>query len=282
MLTKDFFEDYPLYRKLDFEVDYYQSRILNIPKPAINMYCPQCKSIQTFNMENEYDELVERSTLIWNNIFRSFYECSACHKSYYLFFIEFQLIDKIEKQVDGGVQNLFQGFVRKVGQTPRWEIIKDPALLELLGKHTDFYTKGLVNESENYGIGAYAYFRRITEDVISDLLSSIEELIEEKDREKYTKALEKVKVSHIAEEKIDLVKDLLPSSLKINGINPLKILHSALSEGIHNKTEEECLALAETIEETLIYLLHQIKNKKEESKRFTGLLEKLQKKAGKS
>jgi hypothetical protein len=39
----------------------------------------------------------------------------------------------------------------------------------------------------------------------------------------------------------------MPQILLINGHNPLTLLHSALSGGLHDQSDEECLALATSI-----------------------------------
>ena len=43
------------------------------------------------------------------------------------------------------------------------------------------------------------------------------------------------------------VKDAIPQALLINGHNPLTLLHSALSEGLHNQTDEYCLEIANSV-----------------------------------
>ena len=40
-------------------------------------------------------------------------------------------------------------------------------------------------------VGSYAYFRRITENIIDELLQSVSVLIEQEDKEKYQEALER-------------------------------------------------------------------------------------------
>ena len=39
----------------------------------------------------------------------------------------------------------------------------------------------------------------------------------------------------------------MPESLLINGHSPILLLHSALSEGLHAQTDEQCLELAEAL-----------------------------------
>lgn len=133
----------------------------------------------------------------------------------------------------------------------------------------------MVCESQGYGIGAYAYYRRIIESIIDSLLDSIADLIVEGEKQRYLKALEKTKKTTIAQEKIDLVKDLLPEILRPDGMNPLNLLHTTLSEGLHAKTDDECLEIAGSIREILIFFVNRILQTKQTSKKFTTSMRKL-------
>lgn len=274
MPHKKFLEKYPLYREFNIKCvkDYYfcDEFLVDLPKPAINMFCKVCNSNQTFNMMNDYNELEEKGidARAVGTIVRAYYKCSSCGESEQYFFIKF--LRKVDKK-----KKISCLYAKKVGQTPPWSIEPDEVLEELLGKHADYYKKGLICESQNYGIGAYAYFRRITEDIIDNLLDSISDLIEPSEEEKYKKALQKTKKTKRTEDKIDLVKDLLPLSLKPEGMNPLKTLHSALSVGIHSKTDEECMEQAEIIRNVLVFLVNQILKTKEDKKKFTDRMRKL-------
>ena len=73
-------------------------------------------------------------------------------------------------------------YMEKIGQYPGWNIEMDKELEKMLGEHTKYYKRGLICESQSYGIGAYAYFRRITEDIIDELLESILGLVEEDEK----------------------------------------------------------------------------------------------------
>lgn len=44
-----------------------------------------------------------------------------------------------------------------------------------------------------------------------------------------------------------MAKDAIPESLLINGHNPILLLHSALSEGVHAQTDEQCLEIAGSV-----------------------------------
>lgn len=234
-----------------------------IVKPAVNFFCPICKSQQTYNMSNDFES---DGLNFMGKIYEAVYRCAGCNANTRTFFVY------ISGKKDGDEMKMY---MEKVGQYPSWTIELDKELENILGKHADFYKKGLINESQSYGIGAYAYFRRITEEIIDKLLDSITDLIEEKDREAYAEALEKTKKTRNTQEKIDLVKDLLPTSLKPEEMNPLGVLHSALSEGLHNGTDEECMEKAEIIRNILVFLVNRTIRMKSESSEFTDGMKKL-------
>lgn len=165
--------------------------------------------------------------------------------------------------------------VMKVGQYPQWRPVINKNLTKLLNNHIENYTKGLSCEQEGYGIGAFAYYRRIIEEIIDELLDSLTDLLSEEEKQRYNEALKDVKKEHSAEKKIEIVKDLLPASLRPNNINPLSILHSNLSKGLHNKPEDECLEIAITVREALIFLVDQVIRHKEDFKQFATAMRKL-------
>ena len=212
MPNKQFLEEHPLYKKFKFDKGKIYFHMLD--QPAIHMKCETCKSDQTFNMVNHYED-DQKSTLSVgvpcnDTIVRLDYECQSCKRFHRYFLIYFS-------------SNL--DYICKTGQYPAWEISIDKNLEKMLGEHAPIFKKGLVCESQGYGIGAFSYYRRITEEIIDQLLDSIGELIDKSEKEKYNEALQKTKSTRVAQEKIDLVKDLLPKSLRPDNMNPLGVLH---------------------------------------------------------
>ncbi|MDP4010099.1 MAG: hypothetical protein Q8P53_03940 [Candidatus Shapirobacteria bacterium] len=288
MPNKKFLEEYPLYRRFDFEIEKIWStnyttggtRISQLPKPAINLECPICKSIQTFNMVNEYFDDSDLKKKYNSPAFVSFqlnYFCSCCKAFHYEFFVDFGVTRKIDKDKNEIWTN---GWVRKIGQKPEWSIEIDSQVQKFINEENILlFKKGLICESQSYGIGAYSYYRRIVESIIDDLLKEIEELIPDGDEKKeYLIAFEKTKKEIIAANKISLVKDLIPKVLLIDDVNPLAVLYSAVSDGLHNRTDEECLNIAETIRECLSFLIIQIYSSKNSKKQFTDRIKTLLKK----
>lgn len=276
MPNKEFLEKYPLYKRYNFEPreSWNKFNIEELPRPAINMYCKGCESIQTYNAtdESKYEQPYK---FINDNIFRLQYICTGCYKDvreFMLQFKEWSVWDEKKKE------HIYYLQVQKVGQYPAWSIEMDKELENMIGDHAEYYKRGLICESQSYGIGAYAYFRRVTEDVIDDLLESILDLVEEEEKKEYKEKLEEVRKEKIAEKKINLVKDLLPKSLQVDGMNPLKELYGVLSEGIHDKTDEECMEKAEAIRGILVFLVNQVVRTKRDKKSFTEGLKKILKK----
>ncbi|AIS32365.1 hypothetical protein BRM9_1551 [Methanobacterium formicicum] len=259
MPNKDFLESYPLYKK--FSINSCPAILRNLPKPSIKLFCNVCRSEQTFSMINEWYSCYNNGNLQTEGIVTLImYECVGCGEYHQYFVI------KISDNKD---------YVMKVGQFPPWKINVKKELRPFLGKHLDTYQNGLVCESQGYGIGAYAYYRRIVEEIIDELLEGISDLIEDDKKEAYIDVLEQTKKSRVAKDKIEIVKDLLPSILRPNGMNPLSLLHSILSEGIHSLSEDECLERAGDVRNILEFLIKEIIRHQDTSKEFTKSMESL-------
>jgi hypothetical protein len=258
MPNKEFLETYPLYRKLELAI---QPTLDRIPSPSINGICGHCNSLQTFRQTNKWYELTENSNYpSGGQVVRAEYICHGCARFLWTFYLRFG--DNCDS-------------VTKVGQWPAWTITVDVGLAKLLGEHATSYRKGLVCESQSYGIGAFAYYRRIGEQLIDRLLDEIEDLIPESDKFRYSTLLSATKRTNVAQDKIALVKDLLPPILRPDGVNLLSLLHSRLSVGLHGQSDEHCLENAEHIREVLVFLVNQIMQAKESAKTFTTGMRKL-------
>ena len=263
-MFKEFLEEYSLFRKIECELP--QTMDL-LPKPPVNMSCRNCGSIQTFNMINDYYEFCEYSKASCaDEKVRLLYECQSCRQ----FTRQFQVYISPELN-----------YIYKFGQYPEWEIKMDKNLVKTLGKHSKTFRKGLVCESQGYGVGAFAYYRRMTEEIIDELLESIVDLIEVDNLEEYKQALVETKKTRVAQEKIDLVKDLLPTTLRPRGMNPLGILHSELSEGLHAETDAKCLENANHVRNILTFLINKIIQSKEAAKQFTSSMKSILEKKSK-
>lgn len=274
MLSIEFLTDYPLYRKFWVQLPEKLAKdgVPTLTVPAIHLYCPNCASGNTFTTvltlisakHRNRSQTIRVPDLLSGRLGLVESLCASC-KDYFQFFILY--FDEELK------------YVMKVGQFPSWSISIEKHLEKVLGKHENIYRKGRVCESQGYGIGAYAYYRRIVENIIDDLLKLIEGLFDEDtEKKRFVEALKDVQASTVAKDKIALVKELLPPTIRPDGMNPLSILHDTLSAGIHVMSDEECLEKAIDIREILIYLVEQIglaNEAKLSSARFTQSMRNL-------
>lgn len=245
MLPAEFFENHPLYKKLQLLLP---NNIQEITCPAVHFRCKQCERITTFTGSFSNDSLPHRphiqSGYSAKGVIRfARYTCNACKEQCIGFLV--RIADDLSH-------------VTKAGQYPPWSIKVEGEFADMLGNYVEIYQKGLICESQGYGIGAFAYYRRIVELIIDRLLEAIVECIEESDLSVYHDALNEAKRSIVAQEKIALVKDLLPASLRPDGMNPLTLLHDILSRGIHADDDSECLENAGSIRSVLVFLVGQI------------------------
>jgi hypothetical protein len=74
---------------------------------------------------------------------------------------------------------------------------------------------------------------------------------------------------------IEKIKLAIPPSLLINGRNPLLLLHDALSDGIHEYTDAQCLEFATTIRLILTDLSEKISMALKEKTEVKIAVEKL-------
>lgn len=284
-----FLEEYPLYRKFEFEIGknsfLFPITIDDFPNVNLDMYCPKCNNIRTFRFNYKYIHKKEQKLFIdnieahfniklktfrakqhsppileENDIINLNYICAYCEDYYRFFAIK----------MGEGLET-----IEKVGQFPAWSRKMEKSLKKLLSKHTDYYKKGKTCEFHSYGIGAFAYYRRIVEDIIGDLLDLIPEILTGEELEKYNEALKLVRKTKNIRDKIAIVKDLLPPILKTEQFNPLKTIYDALSKGIHEKTDDECLDDAESIRTSLVFLVDSILSRKKGEQKYTESMKKI-------
>ena len=182
------------------------------------MECNICVVAQTFVPLHDIHQVIltSRSNVM---VVRCEFWCSRCN----LAFRDFLLV--LDKEAST---------VKKVGQYPAWDIRGDKRVEKLLGNRAAFWRKGLICESQAYGIGAFSYYRRIVELIIDDLIRDLRESIPFEELGQYEAGLEKVEKARQTSEKIAIARELLPQSLRPNGENPLGRLYETLSEGLHS------------------------------------------------
>jgi hypothetical protein len=144
--------------------------------------------------------------------------------------------------------------VLKFGELPAFGPPTPPALLRLLDNEQTYYLKGRRAESQGMGIAAFAYYRRVVENRKNDFIDEIIRVARHLGADEATvRILETAKLENSFAKSVEIVKPAIPSPLLLRGgHNPMTLLHTALSEGIHTESDEDCLSLAGDIRNVLI------------------------------
>jgi hypothetical protein len=186
----------------------------------------------------------------WQNQFLS-YKCRNC-KSREVYFALRYRIHKPPTYKEVG-----RGIFVKLGQFPAFGPQTSSKLISLIGPDRDIFLQGRRAENRGMGVGAFAYYRRVVENQKNRIILKISEVAKLVGSTPEADALFAAALAETQFSKsIDKVKDLIPQTLLIAGKNPLLLLHSALSKGLHDSemTDDHCLALAKSIRTVLVEL----------------------------
>jgi hypothetical protein len=288
----DFLTTFPLYNKLkvvenlENGVNNY-SHFLDFENKVFKFKCPSENEIETFRTklpghaglygrrmynENEMDELpmfFDKDTLKLDLVIHLKAVCQSCHKT--IDFLIKATSDKNWEQRKSGL-NIY---IQKIGQFPGYEIEPDISVQKYLTEEDiSNYKKALTNLSVSFGIGSYAYFRRIIENEIKRIIKDISELdFEGSDNVK--QAYKTFESDRQMGKLIDVVTKYLPVSLNELGDNPIRLLYEQLSGGIHQFSEHECIEKAKLIDIVLKYVIRKVHEEKYQIKEVKDALMKL-------
>lgn len=149
----------------------------------------------------------------------------------------------------------------------------------LSDEQRELYCKALICKREGYGIAAAAYFRRIVENVLYDLLTDILEFgiaedMDDIDDEEIERCLRQGKQVR-GKEKYNIAVKILPEDTRIGGHNPLGGLYRTLSEDIHASTDEEACDRADEIQTVLDFVIEEIEHEKRRREKYGDALHSL-------
>jgi hypothetical protein len=294
----EFLQKSPLYQKVEIDQKYFHP--CTYEDLTFQFYCPNEKTIQTFKLILEPQTFVESAanrlvgheyinqldpykadkSIEFTHYFSG--ECQFC-KSYKSHFLLNVFSDRpmpglsVLNRLSFGGQEEIEGkiYIRKIGQFPAYDISPDKEVYSFLNTDDkDFYKKALICISQSFGIAAYAYLRRITENEILRVVEALSEL-ELPESENIKKLYQNYKTNHQMSTLVEGVYQHLPESIKSLGINPLKVLHGHLSEGIHSDDEETCLKKAFAIDALLKFTIKKLNEEKTENKEIRNVLKSL-------
>jgi hypothetical protein len=223
--------------------------------PDLKLDCEICNGFREFEcVTNGSEDKQNHAGLLGRKVTDFFlvYCCRNCRDQRKRFALSLTLSGTgLTAITEGGFEET-AAELTKVGEWPPFGPRTPARLITLIGPDRDLFLKGRRSEIQGLGIGAFAYYRRVVENQKNRLLDEFigvsrkigadDELIAQ---------LEAAKKETRFSSAVDSIKHALPDSLLINGHNPLRLLHAALSEGIHEKADAECLEMATSIREVL-------------------------------
>lgn len=261
---KKFLESAPLYAWRHFKLP--AINISRVDIQEIESHCEVCnqsRPFQDFRPRGAGSGLAINAPIFASGVVQFFFACVSCKKSNRTYLVQ-QVVD------DGTVK--FQ----KYGELPRGGIPRDKLLQKFLKDDRDNYEKAVICLNHEYGIAAFAYFRRIVESNIIHLLDLIQEDARASGEASDTlKALQSLRDTSPMSEKIKVANIALPGYLQPNGLNPLGRLYQVLSEGVHSLSEAECLKKARATSECLAFLVSELASRKEHRTRFKNMISDL-------
>jgi hypothetical protein len=248
----------PLYRtwtysgKACHEDGAYAARLGLLPK-RLQMFCNgKCKKETEWETENNR---VNFGLSFFNE---KGYVCRNCGKETIRYVFIWQ---------EDEIGNIFL----KVGQYPELEERVPEALEQALGT-TDLklYKNALRMRNFNLGVAAVSYMRRVVENRMNDML----EILHEAALAHNLPAEALMQYKEMREEKrfatkVNYAGTLLPLSLRPAGKpNPMAILHELASDGLHARSDEECVDIFDTCRRTFEYVFGKLRIETEEAKTF--------------
>jgi hypothetical protein len=152
-----------------------------------------------------------------------------------------------------------RALIFKIGEFPRFGDPLPAKLRKLAAKELDLLDKGYAAEIGGLGIAASAYYRRVVESVKVRLIDEIIKASRMLNASADVLAdLERAKMETRFTQAVAAVKHGIPEALFINGHNPLTLLHDALSDHLHGKSDEECMELATIVRVLLAELAEKL------------------------
>jgi hypothetical protein len=213
--------------------------------PDLDLHCDseRCNGIRSFRPSQRSLNPAEKTP----SLYFITYICKNCGETQKTYAISLTLLDRKEAKVT------------KIGEMPPFGSPTPARLLRILDSEKEYFLKGRRSENHSLGIGAFAYYRRVVENQKNQILDEIIKVAELTNTPTdVIEALKAAKLEFQFTKAIESLKDAIPDALLLDGHSPLSLLHKALSEGLHQHTDEECLELANTIRIVLITLAERV------------------------
>ena len=215
---------------------YYHGKI-NTPELELHCSHDLCNGVRFFRCISVSGKETDLDKDTVNHLYIT-YQCSNCARNIKVY----SLAAKIDTFIEP------QGTCYKFGELPPYGPPVSPKLIRLIQPEKDIFMQGRRCENQGLGIGAFTYYRRVVESQKNRILGRIVKVSEKSGvpQDKIDTLREAIKEIQFSKA-LRMTRDVIPESLLISGQNPILLLHHALSQGVHELTDEKCLELAGSI-----------------------------------
>lgn len=307
---KSFFSSFPLNKEFLYIENYIRLEDgiidpIDFCKLSFDYYCVEEDSIKTFELDlPEYsknhfgnyaeqsipEEIIDENGILNYNL-HLYGICKSCKKKQAEFLISvrsdkkfptdrqrlYKVIDEeTSVQIDVFENKQINVYLTKIAVFPEPKIKIEKYIQKYFDRETNnWYYKGIKSYNEGFGIGSYAYFRRIIEKELIKIFQEIS-LLPDADS-KLNKLISEYKEKNQISTLYNDSFHLLPKSLQLLGENPLKLLYSLTSQGLHNLTEENCLENSDKIHKILNFVIKKIYEEKSELSSIREIIKSIKK-----
>jgi hypothetical protein len=195
--------------------------------------------------------------------------------------LHYQCVHCGRDSVEFLVVELQAGAFLKAGQFPMLSVRVPNTVEKRLGASDAFYRKALTCRNEGYGLAAVAYFRRVVEDKTNELIDVVADAAEAHSvPAPEVERIRAAKNEKTYEDKLKIAAQVIPEVLKPHGANPFQAMHDILSVGIHTKSEDECLQIADDTREIFDYLFDRLRTETADRTAFVSKVKAIASKRG--
>ncbi|MGY3052228.1 hypothetical protein ACVWYG_000418 [Pedobacter sp. UYEF25] len=288
---RDFLSNYDLYKVYQLDDEYcsdnsHYTNPFDFIGETFNYYCSNEEAFKTFELDIDEPNKKHlggmRGDIIPNECFvnekldftfRAIGRCKSCNNHNVNFLLHVFSNNPIAN-IKSNIKNIsFEPrnnydfpdtkiFIQKIGCYPEVKIIIDREISKHFDRETNiWYYEAKTALKNNYGIGSFAYFRRVIE---KELIKIIEEIKLLPDAQSI--GIQNLLDQYNSNPKTHVIYDnifqYLPNSLKQLGENPIKLLYNQTSDGLHALSEETCLERAKSISTLLEFTIKKINEEK--------------------
>jgi hypothetical protein len=277
MSLAEFFESVPVLEQRDVAVVVKHTRGSTssyLVFPPIQLFCsdPKCRRIGSF--DDSSPDSVHVSFTGGTMVRRAFvtYRCRNCLAHFKVYAVQMLLTETPTEQ----------GFVitarfAKLGENPRFGEPRPDMVTQVLDDEIEYFDRGYRSEREGLGIGAFAYYRRFVDSHKDKILDRIRAVaVAQNAGPEVIEALDRAKKTNSFERAVGEIKDAIPQGLRLKGgHNPLTVLYRALSIGVHEDDDADCLERAQDIRTVLTALAEKTNQALADSKELDAAVSRL-------